>query len=596
MPKRAKVVDTDKPQPVVRRSLFGKYVLVLFAAVAVPLSISGASEAWFGYRDQRTLLDARLRIEASAAASKIQSFLDSIRDQMQWTVQLPWTKDDIEDHHIDALRLLKQVPAIVDVSLIDGAGIERLRVSRIERDIINSAIDRADDPAVLGTRDAHLWYGPVTLNRGSEPYMTIAVAGRRSATGVAVAQINLKLIWDVVSAIRIQKTGIVFVIDADGRLVAHPNIDLVLRGADNATAERLRALRSSVLALGGEPLTTQDVEQRTVLAAMAPISGVNWSVVAEQPLSDAYAPIRAAFWRTVLLILGGAAFALGLAYVLARRMTGPIRLLEEGAARIGAQQFDHKIDVSTGDELERLAARFNQMAGELALSQERSERIARLKRFLSPQVAEIVENSSDGSLLEGRRTDVAVVFCDLRGFTDFSTKVEPEDVMRILGEYYEAVGASIVRCNATLTHFSGDGLMVLVNAPIRSNENPALLALRMAEDMQTAVQALIVSWRARGQTLGFGIGIAQGAAIVGRVGYESRSDYTAIGTVVNLASRLCAVAEDKQILVDPTAAEGIAHTLALFALGMRRLKGFPEPIQVYATRPASGPAEQLLPS
>jgi adenylate cyclase len=594
--KRAKVIDTAKPQSVVRRSIFGKYVLVLFAAVVVPLSIGGASEAWFGYRDQRTLLDARLHVEASAAASKIQSFLDGIRDQMQWTVQLPWTKDNIEDHHIDALRLLKQVPAIVDVSLIDGAGIERLRVSRIERDVINSAIDRSGDPAVLGTRDEHLWYSPVTLNRGSEPYITIAVAGRRSATGVAVAQINLKLIWDVISAIHIEKTGIAFVIDADGRLVTHPNIDLVLRGADNATAERLRALRSSVLALSGESLTTQDVEQRTVLATMAPISGVNWSVVAEQPLSDAYAPIRAAFWRTVLLILAGAAFALGLAYVLARRMTGPIRLLEEGAARIGARQFDHKIDISTGDELERLAARFNQMAGELALSQERSERIARLKRFLSPQVAEIVENSSDGSLLEGRRTEVAVVFCDLRGFTDFSVRVEPEDVMRMLGEYYEAVGASIVRCNATLTHFSGDGLMILVNAPIRSSENPTLRALRMAEDMQAAVQALIVSWRARGQALGFGIGVAQGAAIVGRVGYESRSDYTAIGTVVNLASRLCAVAEDGQILVDSTAAAGIANTLALFTLGTRRLKGFPEPIQVYATRPASGAVDQLLPS
>ena len=347
------MIDTAKPQSVVRRSIFGKYVLVLFAAVVVPLSIGGASEAWFGYRDQRTLLDARLRVEASAAASKIQSFLDGIRDQMQWTVQLPWTKDNIEDHHIDALRLLKQVPAIVDVSLIDGAGIERLRVSRIERDVINSAIDRSGDPAVLGTRDEHLWYSPVTLNRGSEPYITIAVAGRRSATGVAVAQINLKLIWDVISAIHIEKTGIAFVIDADGRLVAHPNIDLVLRGADNATAERLRALRSSVLAVSGESLTTQDVEQRTVLATMAPIS------------------------EPVLLILAGA--LLSVWPMSWPAMTGPSDCLRKvrHVWRRAIRPQDRHLD---WDEL-----------GDLLLGQpngwrtgpvaERSERIARLKRF-----------------------------------------------------------------------------------------------------------------------------------------------------------------------------------------------------------------------
>src|SRR5262245_5087110 len=157
-----------------RRPIFRKYFLALFAAAVVPLLINGVSEAWFGYQDQRAMLDARLLVEASAAAARIQGFLEGIRSQMQWAVQLPWTNASVEDHRIDALRLLRQVPAIADLTLIDGAGVERLTVSRIRPDAIQPGIDRSTDPAVIGARAAHSWYGPVTLNRGSEPYMTLA--------------------------------------------------------------------------------------------------------------------------------------------------------------------------------------------------------------------------------------------------------------------------------------------------------------------------------------------------------------------------------------------------------------------------------------
>src|SRR4030095_10844244 len=133
------------------------------------------------------------------------------------------------------------------------------------------------------------------------------------------------------------------------------------------------------------------------------------------------------------------------------------------------------------------------MAGELALSQERSERIARLKRFLSPQVAEIVENSGEGGTLDARSADVVVVFCDLRGFTDFSDRAAPEEIMQVIGEYYAAVGASIMHYPATITHFSAEGLMVLLNAPLRCPDDPVLRAIRMAKDIQAAVQALIAS-------------------------------------------------------------------------------------------------------
>ena len=338
--------------------------------------------------------------------------------------------------------------------------------------------DLSADPALIGLRGNRVWYGPVTLNRGSEPYMRIAVAGNRAAVGIAIAEINLTLIRDVVSAIRVGETGLAFVVDGSGALVAHPDISLMLRGSDEATARRLQALRAALLSSDGEPTVATDFAGLPVIAAAAMIEGLGWLVVVEQPTSEAYAPIVAAAWRTALLVIGASALALGVAYLLARRMTGPIRLLEEGAAAIGAGRFDHQINIRTGDELERLAESFNQMAGDLALSQERSERIARLKRFLSPQVADIVERSGDIDLLAARRADVVVVFADLRGFTALSTKAAPEEIMRILGEYYGVLGACIIRNEATLTHFSGDGVMVLLNATLPCKGNPVLAGLQ----------------------------------------------------------------------------------------------------------------------
>ena len=174
-----------------------------------------------------------------------------------------------------------------------------------------------------------------------------------------------------------------------------------------------------------------------------------------------------------------------------------------------------------------------------------------------------------------------VVFCDLRGFTAFAGNAEPDEVMGLLQEYYEALGAIITKYEATLTCFMADGLMLLLNAPMPRPE-PALLGVRMVLEMQAAVQDLITRWRARGHAIGFGAGLAKGTATVGRIGYEGRLDYTAIGTVVNLASRLCASAEDGQILIDPAAAAEIRHSMPLAALGTRALRGFAEPVAVFS--------------
>ena len=569
-----------------RRSLFRRYFAALFAAVVGPLLIAGGSEAWFGYYDQRARLNDLLDTEARMAAVKIQDFIEGIRDQLAWTVQLPLSDKTGDRHRLDALGLLRQAPAVISLSLVDADGKERLFVSRIGLNRIESGDDQSSKPAVMGARADGIWFGPVTFQDGSEPFMTIAVAGNRSAVGVAVAEVNLKFIWEVISAIRVGRTGEAFVLDQPGRLVAHPDISLVLR-ADETAQRPLRNLRNAILLTGpGQAAAGPDLSGKQVMAAMAQIPGVDWSVVVKQPVAEAFGPIYTAMWRTIALLVAGALLAAALAYGLTQHMVEPIRLLEDGVTRIGEGQFDHRINLATGDEFERLANRFNEMAGELSVSRERSERISRLKRFLAPQVAELVDRIGDDRVLDGRRVEVVVVFCDLRGFTAFSARAEPETIIGVLRDYYNALEKAVNAHEATLIGFFGDGVMVLLNAPVECPD-PAGRAVRMANDMQTNVQKLLVGWRAFGYPLGFGVGLAMGPATVGRIGSEGRLDYTAIGNVVNLASRLCSSAEDFEILVDSVAAQAIDSTAPLVELEARPLKGFDSPVRVFAVAPVS---------
>ena len=570
----------SNPLVVPRASLFRKYFRALFAAAVVPLLIAGGSEAWFGYHDQRARLNDLLNAEAKFAAVNIQDFIEGIRDQLGWTVQLPWSQDFGDRRRLDALRLLRQVPAVESLNLIDAAGKERLFVSRIGLNRIESGDDHSMKPAVVGARSDRIWFGAVTFQGGSEPFMTIALAGNRLADGVAVVEVNLKFIWEVISGIRVGRTGEAFVLDRPGRLVAHPDISLVLR-ADETEQQPLQDLRSAIRAQPGQAATGQDIAGKTVLAAMAHIPGVDWSVVVKQPIAEAFGPIYSALWRTGALLMGGAALAAVLAYWLTQRMVGPIRLLEDGVARIGEGQFDHRIALTTSDEFERLADRLNAMAAELKVSQERSERISRLKRFLAPQVAELVDRTGEDNVLNGRRVELVVLFCDLRGFTAFSALAEPEAVMSVLREYYDTLERVVGAHGATLINFSGDGAMVLINAPVPCLE-PAIRAAKLAIDMQMLVQKLLIGWRALDPRLGFGVGLAMGPATVGRIGSEGRLDYSAVGNVVNLASRLCSSAQDFEILVDRVAASAIGSSMPLVELDARALKGFDQPVPVFA--------------
>ena len=208
------------------------------------------------------------------------------------------------------------------------------------------------------------------------------------------------------------------------------------------------------------------------------------------------------------------------------------------------------------------------------------ERIGRLKRFFSPQLAELIVSTGEEKLLESHRREVTVVFCDLRGFTAFSETTEPEEVMEVLREYHTALGELIFRFEGTLERFAGDGLMVFFNDPIPCPD-PAARAVRMAVAMRQRVGELTEIWRKRGHHLDLGVGIAQGYATLGKIGFEGRFDYAAIGTVTNLAARLCGEAAGGQILISQRVYAAVEALAVADLVGELSLKGFVKPVPAY---------------
>jgi len=208
------------------------------------------------------------------------------------------------------------------------------------------------------------------------------------------------------------------------------------------------------------------------------------------------------------------------------------------------------------------------------------ERMGRLRRFLPPQVADLIVASGTEKQLESHRREITALFCDLRGFTGFSESADPEDVMALLREYHAAIGQIIIKYGGTLERFAGDGVMVIFNDPVPI-ENPALQAVLMALDMRTAIGGMIEKWRDLGHDLGFGIGIAHGFATLGTIGFEGRFDYAAIGTVSNVASRLCDEAKPGQILISPRVRQAVEKAVTVEPVGEFNLKGIRRPMAAY---------------
>ena len=214
------------------------------------------------------------------------------------------------------------------------------------------------------------------------------------------------------------------------------------------------------------------------------------------------------------------------------------------------------------------------------------ERMSRLRRFLPPQVADLIVASGAEKQLESHRGEITALFCDLRGFTGFTESADAEDVMALLRDYHAAIGELVIRYSGTLERYAGDGVMVVFNDPMPV-ENPALQAVLMALELRDALGSLTATWSRLGHEIGFGIGIAHGFATLGTIGFEGRFDYATIGTVSNVASRLCDEAKPGQILISPRVLMKVEHAVKVEPVGEFELKGIRRPTAAYNVVAAS---------
>ncbi len=353
-----------------RGRLFWKYVIFFVVLVSGALLASGVIEIYFSYQENKAALVSVQREKAVAAASRIEQFIKEIEGQIGWTTHGSAAPSGaaLDQRRFDYLRLLRQTPGITEISHLDASGKDQLRVSRLAMDVASSQTDFARDPKFLEVKSGKTYFSPVYFRKESEPYVTIAMPGRGQDAGVTVAEVNLKFIWDVISQIKIGKAGHAYVVDSRGRLIAHPDISLVLQKKDLSELQQFKTARAEGQSPGKEqeqnPIA-RDVQGRQVLTAHAAIAPLGWLLFVDLPIGEAFEPLYFSILRTAALLIVGLGMSLVASLVLARRMVAPIQALQAGAAKIGAGELDQRLEVRTGDELEGLAEQFNSMAAQL---------------------------------------------------------------------------------------------------------------------------------------------------------------------------------------------------------------------------------------
>jgi len=404
-----------------RWRLFPKYATLIIAVVAGVLVVSGAINLVFSWREVRSHLVALQMEKAQDAAARIEQYILGIGRQLGWATfqRVNMSVDATEERRMDFVKLQRQEQAITELAWIGADGHERLLLSRLRMERTNSGVDWSDDPAFIGGKEPaavapiaaepplKVWFGPVRFQKETEPYMAIArPAGPEG--GVVVADVNLKFVWDVVSRIKVGQNGLAYVVDSTGTLIAHPDISLVLKKTDMKSLPQVAALDRPE---GAAPVQAHDLTGAEVFSAHVRIPTLDWTVFVETPRAEAFAPLYDSVLRLALLLIGGLLVAAVESFVLARALVRPIQALQEGAARIGAGELDQRIEVESGDELEGLAERFNQMGSALQASYAGLERkVDERTRELSEALAYQTAISEVLRVISQSPTDVRPVF------------------------------------------------------------------------------------------------------------------------------------------------------------------------------------------
>ena len=386
-----------------RRTLFWRYAAYFAGVVSVLLVVSAAVGGYFAYRESLDALEQVQRTKAKFAATEIANFMRDAQDAVRSTVGKFNTTApiDVGDLRLELVALLRYHPEISELRWIAADGHEQFALSRFGVNVANSGRNGSDDPQFRGARDALSFVGPVYFRKETEPYVSIASA-RDSSSSVLEAEVNLKYVWDVVSQVGPAPDGIAYVVDRGGQLISHPDIGLVLRKTDLSTLPHVRRTLNRIpqeITVIGE---ARDVKGVKVVSTAAPIEHLGWTVFAEQPLDQAFRPVYASIARSVALVLLGIAAAIAASVLLARRMVQPIREIETRARELGEGQFDRRISIQTGDEIEALAIQFNRMA-------------ARLQEMYAMQETRIAERTHDLSVANEDKTRfLAAASHDLR--------------------------------------------------------------------------------------------------------------------------------------------------------------------------------------